>query len=99
MASIHVWVFPWKTDISRTYSSIILLIKMVRGTPIQHLIRGCTFMTSSTTPLWLINTDRLSVTYPNGFQVLQPTSLSLQPSDFDVLLGASVACCYNMLRI
>jgi phosphonate transport system ATP-binding protein len=55
-------------------------------------------MTSSTTPLWLIKTDRLAVTYPNGFQALQPTSLSIQPGEFVVLLGASGAGKSTLLR-
>lgn len=55
-------------------------------------------MTSITTQPWLIKTDRLAVTYPNGFQALQPTTLTIQPGEFLVLLGASGAGKSTLLR-
>jgi phosphonate transport system ATP-binding protein len=55
-------------------------------------------MIPSTRPPWLVQTNGLAVTYPNGHQALHPTSLTIHPGEFLVLLGASGAGKSTLLR-
>lgn len=55
-------------------------------------------MIPSTRLSWLVQTNDLAVTYPNGHQALQPTSLTIYPGEFLVLLGASGAGKSTLLR-
>jgi len=55
-------------------------------------------MIPSTRPPWLVQTNGLTVTYRNGHQALHPTSLTIYPGEFLVLLGASGAGKSTLLR-
>src|SRR3546814_20039177 len=55
-------------------------------------------MIPSTRPSWLVQTSDLAVTYRNGHQALHPTSLTIYPGEFLVLLGASGAGKSTLLR-
>ncbi len=55
-------------------------------------------MIPSTRPSWLVQTNDLAVTYRNGHQALHPTSLTIYPGEFLVLLGASGAGKSTLLR-
>lgn len=55
-------------------------------------------MSTSASPSWLVQTHDLAVTYPNGHQALHPTSLTIYPGEFLVLLGASGAGKSTLLR-
>jgi phosphonate transport system ATP-binding protein len=55
-------------------------------------------MIPSTRPSWLVQTNGLAVTYRNGHQALYPTSLTIYPGEFLVLLGASGAGKSTLLR-
>src|SRR3546814_722846 len=55
-------------------------------------------MIPSTRPSWLVQTSDLAVTYRNGHKALHPTSLTIYPGEFLVLLGASGAGKSTLLR-
>ena len=55
-------------------------------------------MATFTRPSWLVQACDLAVTYPNGHQALHPTSLTIHPGEFLVLLGPSGAGKSTLLR-